>query len=109
MLNKLIQNFRWLVKVFSILASTESLVQTLSYFLAFFDLPMVCKLCIFSEVIENLGSNLLVVLFMEGLIRTGFTYSDFFLMCKLCLFDLKIMSFNSDHLRLMSSVNIGGF
>ena len=46
---------------------------------------------------------------MEGLIRTGFTYSDFFLMCKLCLFDLKIMSFNSDHLRLMSSVNIGGF
>ena len=46
---------------------------------------------------------------MESSIRTVFTYSDFFLVCKFCLSDLQIMSLNSDHLRFMGSVDIGGF
>ena len=52
-------------------------------FLACF--PRVCKLCIFPDIIENVGSNLLAVLFMESSIRTVCTYSDFFLVWKLCL------------------------
>ena len=62
----------------------------------------------FPDIIENLGSNL-VVLFMESSIRTVCTYSDLFLVCKLCLSDLQIMSLNSDHLRFMGSVDIGSF
>ena len=44
---KLIQDKRKLVKRFNILASTESLVLTLNYFLALFGASMVCNLCIF--------------------------------------------------------------
>ena len=44
---KLIQDIRGLVKVFIILASTESLVLTGNYFLAFSGVSMVCELCIF--------------------------------------------------------------
>ena len=49
---KLIQDLRGLVKVFSILASTESLVLTL-FFLAFFGVSMICELCIFHSQQES--------------------------------------------------------
>ena len=44
---KLIQVIRGQVKVLIILASTESLVVTGNYFLAFSGVSMVCDLCIF--------------------------------------------------------------
>ena len=55
MLNKLIQDLRGLVKVFSILASTESLVLTLVFglFWCFNDLQIMH----FSDIIGKLGSN----------------------------------------------------
>ena len=44
---KLIQDIRGLVKVFIILASTESLVLTGNFFVAFSGVSMVCELYIF--------------------------------------------------------------
>ena len=67
---------------------------------------MVYKLCIFSDIIENVGSNLLVVLFRESSICTVYTYSDFLLVFKLCLSELEMMYLNSDHLRFIHSVDI---
>ena len=47
MLNNNNQDFKWLIKDFSILASEESLLPTLNYFVAFFDVSIFCQLCIF--------------------------------------------------------------
>ena len=46
---------------------------------------------------------------MESTIYTVCTYSDFFPAFKLYKYDLQIMSPILDHLRFMSSVDIGGF
>ena len=54
MFKKVIQDVRWLVEVSCILASTGSLVLALNYFLAFFGVSMVCKLCILG-IIGNQG------------------------------------------------------
>ena len=46
---------------------------------------------------------------MESSICTAGTCLDFFMVCKLYKSGLKIMRLISDHLRLMSSVDIRGF
>ena len=53
--------------------------------------------------------DLSVLLFMESLIHTVCTYSDFSLVWKLYKFGPQIMPLISDHLRFMGSVDIGGF
>ena len=99
---RLIQDSRSLVNVFSILVSTESLVH-------FFYLSIVCKLCIFFRHNRISGKQSFSSAIYGKFNSSCFTYSDFFLVCKFCLSDLQIMSLNSNHLRFIGNVDIGGF